>query len=37
MWHASIDNLESCESITASLNELEERTLGFYYCRPQGV
>ena len=24
-WHASIDDLESCESITASLNELEER------------
>ena len=25
MWHASIDDLESCESITRSLNELEER------------
>ena len=24
MWHASIDDLESCESITRSLNELEE-------------
>jgi hygromycin-B 4-O-kinase len=25
MWHASIDDLESCESITRSINELEER------------
>ncbi|MCR5768987.1 MAG: aminoglycoside phosphotransferase family protein [Lachnospiraceae bacterium] len=25
MWHASIDDLESCESITVSLNALEER------------
>ena len=25
MWHASIDNLESCESITRSINALEER------------
>lgn len=25
MWHASIDDLESCESITKSINELEER------------
>ena len=24
-WHASIDDLESCESITKSINELEER------------
>ena len=24
-WHASIDDLESCESITRSINELEER------------
>lgn len=24
-WHASIDDIESCESITKSLNELEER------------
>ena len=25
MWHASIDDLESCESITRSINALEER------------
>jgi len=25
MWHASIDDLESCESITRSINELEDR------------
>jgi len=25
MWHASIDDLESCESITKSINALEER------------
>ena len=25
MWHASIDDLESCESITRSIGELEER------------
>ena len=25
MWHASIDDLESCESITRSMDELEER------------
>ena len=25
MWHASIDDLESCESITRSINELVER------------
>ncbi len=25
MWHASIDDLESCESITKSMDELEER------------
>ncbi len=25
MWHASIDDLESCKSITRSINELEER------------
>ena len=25
MWHSSIDDLESCESITRSINELEER------------
>ncbi len=25
MWHASIDDLESCESITESINALEER------------
>ena len=25
MWHASIDDLESCESITVSLNALEDR------------
>ncbi len=25
MWHASIDDIESCESITRSMNELEER------------
>ena len=25
MWHASIDDLVSCESITRSINELEER------------
>ncbi len=24
-WHASIDDIESCESITRSINELEER------------
>jgi len=25
MWYASIDDLEACESITKSINELEER------------
>ena len=25
MWHASIDDLESCESITRSMDELEDR------------
>ncbi len=29
MWHASIDDLESCESITRSINALEERMSKF--------
>ena len=28
-WHASIDDLESCESIVRSINALEDRMSGY--------